>query len=86
MRLGSYFYSGFRVFRDTNYCMGIFAIDSSKDWTFLYGYVRKASPLGQRIAKDFKQNDEIDVTVTLRYPRNAKSDDGCFLDDYSIDE
>ena len=86
MRLGSYFFNDFRVFRNTHYCMEVFAIDSSGRRTMLYGYARKTSPLGERLAKDFKQGGEHDVTVVLRYPRNAKDADGCFLDDYSRDE
>lgn len=86
MQLANSFYSDFQVFRDTHYCLEISAIDDSRNRTYLYGYVRKSSRLGQRIAKDFKQGGERDGTVVLRYPRNAKSDDGCFLDDYTIDE
>ena len=86
MRLATSFYSDFNVFRDTHYCLQISAIDNSNYRTYIYGYVRKASPVGQRIANDFKHGGERDGTVTLRYPRNAKSDDGCFLDDYTIDE
>lgn len=86
MRLSTNFYSDFNVFRDTHYCLEISIMDDSDSRTYLYGYARKSSSLGQRIAKDFKQVGEHDGTVTLRYPRNARSADGCFLDDYTIDE
>ena len=86
LRLASSFYSDFHVFRDSHYCLEVSAIDSSRGRTYFYAYVRKSSPLGNRVAEDFKQAVERDGTVVLRYPRNAKSDDGCFLDDYSIDE
>lgn len=84
--LGSYFSGDFHVFRDSHYCLEIQAIDESRSRTYFHGYVRRASSLGKRVAEDFKQAGEHDGTVVLRYPRNAKSDEGCFLDDYSLDE
>ena len=84
--LCSYFYGDFRVFRDTHYCLEVQAIDNSHNRTYFKGYVRKSSPLGRRVAEDFKNAGERDGTVVLRYPRNAKSDEGCFLDDYSLDQ
>lgn len=86
MRLSSSFFSDFHVFRDSHYCLEVSVIDSSHARTYFYAYVRKSSPLGNRVAEDFKQTAERDGMVVLRYPRNAKAADGCFLDDYSIDE
>lgn len=86
LRLSSNFYSDFHVFRDTHYCLEVSVLDSKFNRTHFYAYARKSSPLGQRIAEDFKKIPERDGTAVIRYPRNAKDDDGCFLDNYTLDE